>query len=164
MPVCCPKEVPRDHLSTSLPSACTLSLVLVPSRGYCGVGLEASQKEKTQIAQPDYYISQATKPQMAQGSNLDIAFYLTITFRRASSANLEACCFPCQCVPVVTYTFMFHLNSHYFIIDPLAHSLPFHTQRAHWYSVSVKAWFQFNQIASQLSNKFRSMNRFCVQT
>lgn len=139
-------------------------MVLVPPRGYCGVGLAASQKEKSQTAQPDYCISQATKLWVVQGGNLYIAFYLTITSRRASSANSEACCFPCQCIPAVTYTFTFHLNSHRFIINPPADSLPFHTQRAHWYSVSMKARFQFNQILSQLSNMFRSMNHSCVQT
>lgn len=35
------------HLSTSIPSVDTLSLVMVPSRGDCGVGLAASQKGKT---------------------------------------------------------------------------------------------------------------------
>lgn len=159
---CCPKEVPREHLSTSIPSACTFHWCWYPPV-YCGVGLAATKKEKTQIAQADYCLSQATKLQIAQGNNLYIGFYLAVICRSSSSANLEPCCFPCQCVPVATYTFMFHLNPHRFIIDPLAHSLPFHTQTAHWSSLSMKAWFQFNQITSQLSIKSSSMNCSCVQ-
>lgn len=44
--------------------------------------------------------SQATKLQMAQGSNLYIGFDLAVTSGSTSSADSETCCVPCQSIPV----------------------------------------------------------------
>lgn len=120
--------------------------------------LAASQKENTQIAEPDCWICQDTKLQVIQGSHLKIAFHLTVTSTRASRGNSEACCIPCRCASVVTYIFMLHLNSHCLIMDSQVHSLLFHTQKVLWYSVSVKAVFQFNPITNQFYNKFRRIS------
>lgn len=125
------------------------SLVLLLSRGSCGVGLAASQIENSQIAEPDCWISQDTELQVSRGSHLNIAFDLSVTSTRASRANSEAGCFPCQCDSVVTYIFVVHLNSHCLITDSQLHSLLFLTQRVLQYSVTVKAVFQFNQITNQ---------------
>lgn len=103
------------------------SLLLLLSRGCCGVEVAASQKENTQTADPDWWISQDTELQVIQGSHLNIAFHLTVTSTMAFRANSEVCCFPCRCVLVFTYIFMLHLNSHCLIIDSQVYSSPFHT-------------------------------------
>lgn len=58
---------------------CTFHWCCFLSRGCCGVGLAASQKENSQIAEPDCWVSQDTELQVTQGSHLNIAFYLTVT-------------------------------------------------------------------------------------